>query len=52
VEVPLGTVALLGEHISLLDLTPAQLDGLPEAPPPAPVAAGEQVRIGLTRPFH
>lgn len=54
VAVPVEAVALLGEHVALLDLTPAQLSALPtfDASGTAPVPPDELVRIGLTRPFH
>ncbi len=54
VAVPAGAVALLGEHVSVLDLTPAQLRALPGYDPASAPALGldEVIRVGLTRPFH
>ena len=53
VEVPVNVVALLGEHVALMDLTPAQLAALPDASQSSlPVAPNDNVKIGVVRPFH
>lgn len=54
VAVPLEAVALLGEHVALMDLTPGQLRALPDFNPAGtlPVPPGDTLRVGLTRPFH
>ena len=53
VAVPLDAVALLGEHVALIDLTPAQLAALPATPHPGQTLPAETVvRMGLVRPFH
>ena len=56
VTVPLGAVALMGEYVALMDLTPAQLDALPDAPaitpPEMSLAPEATIQMGLVRPFH
>ena len=52
VDVPIAVVALLGEHVALMDLTSAQLDALPDSEQAAPVPSQDHLRIGLVRPFH
>ena len=54
VAVPVEVVALLGEHVALMDLTPEQLDALPayDGAGLTPVAPDERIRVGLVRPFH
>lgn len=54
VAVPLRAVALLGEHVALMDVTPGQFRALPTFDPAGttPVPPGETLRVGLTRPFH
>lgn len=54
VAVPVEAVALLGEHVALMDLTPAQLKALPTFHPAGATAVplDEMIRIGLVRPFH
>ena len=54
VAVPIEAVALLGEHVALVDLTPERLQALPTFAPDAAPAIGpdETVRVGLVRPFH
>ena len=54
VAVPSDAMALLGEHLALMDLTPEQLHALPTFDPAgmAPVPAGDTIRMGLVRPFH
>ena len=54
VSVPVAAVALMGEHVALMDLTPAQLRALPTLPPDAAagIPADERVPIGIVRPFH
>ena len=54
VAVPVEAVALLGEHVALMGLTPERLHALPTfatglatAIPP-----DETLRIGIVRPFH
>ena len=54
VAVPSDALALLGEHLALMDLTPEQLRALPTFDPAgtAPVAPAATIRMGLVRPFH
>ena len=54
VAVPIEATALLGEHLSVLDLTPEQLRALPafDNAGTQPVPPDETIRVGLTRPFH
>ena len=53
VTVPLDDAALLGEHVALVGLPPAQLDALPTATTPGtPLPPDETIRMGLVRPFH
>lgn len=54
VAVPLDAIALLGEHVALIDLTPQQLGALPDFDPAGavPVPPRDTLRVGLTRPFH
>lgn len=54
VAVPSDALALLGEHLALMDLTPDQLRALPTFDPAgtAPVPPGDTIRMGLVRPFH
>ena len=54
VAVPSDALALLGEHLALMDLTPDQLRALPTFDPAgtAPVPPDDTIRMGLTRPFH
>jgi hypothetical protein len=54
VAVPVEAVALMGEHVALMDLTPERLRALPTfAPASAPeVAPDATIRVGIVRPFH
>ena len=54
VAVPVEATALLGEHLAVVDLTPAQLKNLPtfDGAGAQPVPPDETVRVGLARPFH
>ena len=52
VAVPIEAVALLGEHVALLDYTPAQLAALPTAQPGTPIPPTETIKVGLVKPFH
>jgi len=54
VAVPVEAVALLGEYVALMGLTPGQLGALPLFDPAgtAPVPPDEMIRVGLVRPFH
>lgn len=56
IAVPLGAAALMGEYVAMMDLTPAQLDALPDsptiAPPNVPLPPDATIRMGLVRPFH
>ena len=54
VAVPSDALALLGEHLALMDLTPEQLRALPTFDPDgtAPVPPDDTIRMGLVRPFH
>jgi hypothetical protein len=52
VAVPIEAVALLGEHVALLDYSPAQLAALPTALPGAVIPGSETIKVGLVKPFH
>ncbi len=54
VAVPVEAMALLGEYMAVMDLTPGQLRALPtfEAAGATPLQPDEVIRVGLTRPFH
>ena len=54
VAVPVGAMALLGQYMEVLDLSPAQLRALPTFDDPgAPrLAPDEIIRVGLQRPPH
>ncbi len=54
VAVPADAVALLGEYLALMDLTPEQLRALPTFDPAGtvPVPPDDTIRMGLVRPFH
>lgn len=54
VAVPAGALALLGEYVALMDLTPAQLQALPTFDPAQAqtVPPDEVIRMGIVRPFH
>lgn len=54
VAVPVTAVALLGEHVALVDLTPDQLRALPDIDTASlrGIPAEDTIRIGLARPFH
>lgn len=52
VSVPTEAVGLLGEHVALLDLAPAELAALPDAETGEAIPASETIRVGLTKPFH
>lgn len=52
IEVPVASVALLGELVALMDLTPAQLAARPQAQDAAPVPPDAMIPVGLVRPFH
>ncbi|MEE7506829.1 hypothetical protein [Methylobacterium mesophilicum] len=54
VAVPVEAVALLGEHVALMGLTPERLHALPTFAPGSATAIppDETLRIGIVRPFH
>lgn len=54
IAVPVEAVALLGEHVAVLDFTPDQLSAFPSASADGGTAlpADERIRVGLTKPFH
>lgn len=54
VAVPIEAVALLGEHVALIDLTPEALAGLPASSAAAgtEIPPGEEIRVGIVKPFH
>ncbi|MEE7491942.1 hypothetical protein [Methylobacterium oryzae] len=54
VAVPVEAVALLGEYVALMGMTPERLRALPTFAPGSATAIppGETLRIGIVRPFH
>ncbi len=54
VAVPVEAVALLGEYVALMGLTPERLRELPTFVPGSATAIppDETLRIGIVRPFH
>lgn len=52
VAVPIEAMALLGEHVALLDYSPAQLAALPTAQPGTAIPPTETIKVGLVKPFH
>ncbi|MCJ2052941.1 hypothetical protein [Methylobacterium sp. J-070] len=54
VAVPAEAVAVLGEHVALMGLTPERLHALPTfTPGSAPeIPPDETIRLGIVRPFH
>ncbi len=53
VRVPVAAVALLGEYLGLMDLTPERLRALPDAAAAAPgIGPDETISVGIVRPFH
>ncbi|KAA0115635.1 hypothetical protein CIW48_28065 [Methylobacterium sp. P1-11] len=54
VAVPVEAVALLGEHVALMGLTPERLHALPTFAPNSAtvIPPDETLRIGIVRPFH
>ncbi len=53
IAVPIEAVALLGEFVAVVGLTPAQLDALPTIERPDDgIAPNEMIKVGLVRPFH
>lgn len=53
VIVPVKDVALLGEHVALMDLTPEQLKQLPTAAGASDrLPPDTTIKVGIVRPFH
>ena len=54
VAVPVEAVALLGEHVALMGLTPERLRALPTFTPGSAteIPPDETIRLGIVRPFH
>ncbi|WP_245295846.1 hypothetical protein [Methylobacterium sp. C1] len=54
VAVPVEAVALLGEYVALIGLTPERLRALPTYTPGSAteIPPDETLRIGIVRPFH
>jgi hypothetical protein len=53
IAVPIEAVALLGEHVAIIDFTPEQLQGFPTAPQTDPsLPVSNIIRVGLAKPFH
>jgi len=54
IAVPVEAVALLGEHVAVLDFTPEQLRGFPTVNDAdlRALAPDASIRVGLTKPFH
>ena len=54
VSVPIEAVALMGEYVALMDLTPERLRARPTFVPgsAAKLADDETIPVGIVRPFH
>ncbi len=54
VDVPVEAIALLGEHVALMEVTPEQLRELPNADGRVgkAIAPDDRISVGLTKPFH
>jgi hypothetical protein len=54
IAVPLDAMALLGDEVEILDLTPEELNRLPtfRAAGSSPLAEDEVIRMGLAHPSH
>lgn len=53
ITVPTEAMALLGEYVAVMDLTPDELARLPTTPVPTQrLANDDHIRMGLVRPFH
>jgi hypothetical protein len=54
IAVPVEAIALLGEHVAMMDFTPEQLRAFPTLTKGNEVAMApsETIRVGLTKPFH
>ena len=54
IAVPVDAMALLGQDIEVLDLTPTQLDALPrfDGAGTVPVPPDTTIQVGLARPSH
>lgn len=54
IAVPVEAVALLGEHVVVMDFTPEQLRDFPTLASgrEATLPLDETIRMGLTKPFH
>lgn len=54
VAVPIDAVALLGEHVALIDMEPEELRALPTFTPGSAraIPPGETLKLGIVKPFH
>jgi hypothetical protein len=54
IAVPIEAMALLGEYVSILDFTPAQLKTFPtdDGAGETALPANDTIRVGLVGPFH
>jgi hypothetical protein len=54
IAVPIEAMALLGEYVSILDFTPAQLKAFPtdDGAGETALPANDTIRVGLVGPFH
>ena len=54
IAVPVEAVALLGEHVAVIDFTPEQLGTFPavDGAGTGTLPPGDTIRVGLVRPFH
>lgn len=54
VVVPVEAVALLGEYVALIGMTPERLRTLPDFVPglASDIPPDETIRVGIVRPFH
>ncbi len=53
IAVPADAIALLGEHVAVLDYTPDQLKAFPTIETPGKtLSSNDVIKVGLTRPFH
>jgi hypothetical protein len=54
IDVPIGSTAIMGEYVAVLDLTPKQLAALPNAKEAGavPLPSDTMIRVPIVGPFH